>query len=420
MDESGLRDMLERAMREEPPMGQLARTALRTGIRLRRRRRAQSAATAAVAAVAVIGIVPALTTHGNSATSTQGMAYVAAFPDQVVPVNLTTGTAGQSVHVPEINLDLQSTPMAIAPNGRVLYVTGATGLVTPIDTTTNKAGQNIDLHSGPLSGITVAPNGKTAYVIAATGVIPVDLASRRARGLIRTPYATRVVVAPNGKFAYVLGQQDVIPIRVATSAGLRPIPVSWDSGIVFSPDGSTAYALSEHDKQRLGELIPINTTTNAVGKPIYLGFQAHNVVGVPHSGQAYVEADNGSVVPVNLITRAVGRPIEADAFLTGLTVAPDGKALYLFSIHAVRAGVVWQLTEISTARNRVVRNISIRGLTVVLFAISPDGRTGFVATAAGTASNPTWRLVPIHLADNKVGRPVPLGHLEPVEMVFAR
>jgi hypothetical protein len=417
MDESAVRDMLERATREEPPMGQLSLNALRTGIRLRRRRRAQSAATAAtaaVAAIAVIGIVPAVTTHGNTATSAQGTAYVAALQNRVVPVNLATETAGQSIHVPQINFDLTSTPMAIAPNGRILYVTSHTGLVTPIDTTTNKAGPNINLHRGPLIGITVAPNGKTAYVIAATGVIPLDLASRRAQGLIRTPYATSVVVAPNGKFAYVLGQQDVIPIRVATNAGLRPIPVSWDCGIVFSPDGSTAYALSEHDKQGHSELIPISTTTNAVGKPIYFGFQADYVVGVPHSGQAYVEDESGSVVPVNLITRAIGRPIKANAFNTALTVAPDGKALYLLSEGAVR-----QLTEISTARDKVVRKISINRLSFVLFAISPDGRTGFVATTAGTASDPTWQLVPIHLANDKVGRPVPFGHLVPAEMVFA-
>lgn len=418
MDENALRDMLERATREEPPMGRLPVNALREGIRLRRRRRAQSAATAAVAAIAVVGIVPALTTHGNVATRSAGTAYVATLGDEVVPVNLATDTAGQPIRVAYTR---SVTPMAIAPNGRTIYITSATGLVTPIYTTTNKTGTPINLHSGPLIGITISPNGKTAYVIAATGVIPVDLVTGKAHRMIGTSYAQGVVVAPNGKFAYVLGQQDVIPVRVATSTGLRPIPVSWDEGIVFSPDGRTAYALSMHEKQRLGELIPISTTTNAVGKPISLGFWGDRVVGVPHSEFVYVEDSNGSIAPVNLLTRTVGRLIKANLAFDLLAISPDGKALYgfsFYSISAARSGQ--QLTEIGTARGNLIRDIRIKGLLASLFAISPDGSTGFVATGGSSLADNTLQLVPIHLANNKAGRPIQFGRQQPAQIVFTR
>jgi hypothetical protein len=417
MDENALRDMLERATREEPPMGRLSVNALREGIRIRRRRRAKSAATAAVAAVAVVGLVPALTTHGNVAAGTRATAYVADGANRVQPLNLATDTVGQPTQVANMPLP---TPMATAPNGRTIYVVSATGLVTPISTATSKAGAPLNLHSGPLTGITISPNGKVAYVIAATGVIPVDLVTGKAHRMIRTSYAQSVVVAPNGKFAYVLGQQDVIPIVVATSAGLRPIPVSWDEGIVFPAGSSTAYALSAHDKQRLGELIPISTTTNAVGKPIYLGFWADNVVGVPHSRVAYVEDSNGSIVPVNLGTRTVGKHIQVNALPERLILSPDGKALYLFSIQEGGAVSAFRLTEISTARDVVVRNISIKGLTLGLLAISLDGRTGFVAAAEGSGIEARWQLVPIHLASNKIGTPIQFGHWQPLQVVFTR
>ncbi len=417
MDENALRDMLERATREEPPMGRLPIDALRKGIRLRRRRRAQSAATAAVAAVAVVAVVPTLATHGNVATSAQGTAYVAAWPNRIVPVNLATDTAGRSIPVATFE---SRTPMALAPNGRTLYVTSPAGLVTPIDTKTDKAGPPINLHVQQLGAITLTPNGLTAYVVAATGVVPVDLATRKVQRMIRTPYAERVVVAPSGKFAYVEGQQDVIPIRVATDTALRPIQVAWDEGIIFSADGRTAYALSEHDKQRLGELIPISTTTSAVGRLIHLGFQANTVVGIPHSRLAYLEEDKGPVVPVNLVTGRVGKAIDIDAFPGVLVAAPDGKAVYAFSsysISATRSG--FQLTEISTVRDTVVRDVHIKGLSFELLAISPDGSTGLVTAGEGSLTDMTEQLVPIHLANNTPGRPVQFGHRLPVAVVFA-
>lgn len=58
MDESSLRDLLQRATEPEPPIGQLAGNSLRAGVRLRRRRLALGAA-ASAAAVAAISLVVA-------------------------------------------------------------------------------------------------------------------------------------------------------------------------------------------------------------------------------------------------------------------------------------------------------------------------------------------------------------------------
>src|SRR5580658_6282848 len=64
MDDTWARELLERATALEPPMGPIARNALRAGLRLRRRRRAQGAAVTAVAILAA-GVVPSLALHGT-------------------------------------------------------------------------------------------------------------------------------------------------------------------------------------------------------------------------------------------------------------------------------------------------------------------------------------------------------------------
>ena len=67
MDERSLRGLLSQAVNAEPPLGPVARNALRAGIRLRRRRRAQSATAGAAVIAAAVVAIPALTgaPHGR-------------------------------------------------------------------------------------------------------------------------------------------------------------------------------------------------------------------------------------------------------------------------------------------------------------------------------------------------------------------
>jgi len=68
MDDTWARELVERATALEPPMGPIARNALRAGLRLRRRRRAQGAAVTTVAILAA-GAVPTLALHGTPPAS---------------------------------------------------------------------------------------------------------------------------------------------------------------------------------------------------------------------------------------------------------------------------------------------------------------------------------------------------------------
>ena len=69
MDERSLRGLLSQTVNAEPPLGPVARNALRAGIRLRRRRRAQSATAGAAVIAAAVVAIPTLTgaPHGRPA-----------------------------------------------------------------------------------------------------------------------------------------------------------------------------------------------------------------------------------------------------------------------------------------------------------------------------------------------------------------
>src|SRR5262249_25667749 len=60
MDETRLRELLDDALADEPPMGPVAQRALRAGLRIRRRRRTLTAAGGAAAVAAIsVGIATA-------------------------------------------------------------------------------------------------------------------------------------------------------------------------------------------------------------------------------------------------------------------------------------------------------------------------------------------------------------------------
>jgi DNA-binding beta-propeller fold protein YncE len=408
MDENALRGMLERATREEPPMGQISVRALREGIKLRRRRRAQGAAVAvAAAAIVAAGVVPAVASHDHGVTAGPAVrgrswAYAADYPGQVVPLSPTS--AGRAIRVPGMAWSGTGyTLMALTPNGKTIWVTGSNGLLTPISTASGKPGAPINLHTSGLEAVTIAPDGRSAYVTTSAGFLPVDLAGTGHVGqLIRARYATQVVIAPNGKFAYAITTTEIIPISISTGAVSPPIPVSYPGGLIFSPDGRTAYALSEHDSQGSNAtFIPISTLTNRVGTPVPIGGPVYGAAGVPGSWLAYVEYDSGKVAPVNLRTGRIGRAVQVNGFPSPMAVVPGGTSLYLYTYYqATKSTFGLKLTKFSITSDSVVSKLPIAGAWPGLIAVSPDGTTGYVTTTAGTGRHETYRLVEINLASD--------------------
>jgi hypothetical protein len=144
MDEIGLRVLLERAVEEEPPMGQLVSHSLFAGRRLAKRRRVKATIAAAVAVAVVSVAVPAafaaLRPGAGQPPATPGRARPTAYVwtsslawnaapvfghqpiDAVTPIRLSTGRAYKPLRFPG-----QIESLVAAPGGTAVYVFSYTG-----------------------------------------------------------------------------------------------------------------------------------------------------------------------------------------------------------------------------------------------------------------------------------------------------
>jgi DNA-binding beta-propeller fold protein YncE len=209
----------------------------------------------------------------------------------VTPINTATNTAGK-------NIKTGSEPLAIAipPNGKTAYVLNlgqgepGKGTVTPINTATNAAGTPIPLKDARFPDasnlMVMTPNGKTLYVADNTTLTPIDTATHTTLPAIRV--APRhgsdygAAITPDGRTVYVEGTFDkstrgfIVPVSITTGVVGKAIVLrGFPSSMAITPDGKTLYVLRAGAPE-FGlpqDVIPINTATNTVGKPIETGMQ---------------------------------------------------------------------------------------------------------------------------------------------------
>ena len=212
MDEAVLREMLERAAAVEPPIGPIARNAVRAGIQRRRRRRVAGAAAILAVAAAVVLTVPAVTGIRSIPVPATGTipatVWVANTGGQewVTPISTTTNQAGRPIG---LGRSIGGVAEAATPNGKMVYVvTLSTNRVTPISTATNTAGKPIKVGKEP-DAIAITPDGRTAYVASSGTVTPIATATNTASQPVTiNPVAGYNVAAspaitPDGKTIYV-------------------------------------------------------------------------------------------------------------------------------------------------------------------------------------------------------------------------
>lgn len=428
MDESTIRALLDRATESEPPIGPVARNALRAGRQLRRRRR--MAGTAALSGVAVVlaGGLPALTgairppaPPAHQGTGETAYVVVAGSPSDpghpslssVVPVGVGTNKPGRPIGVAGgTYYVLGATTAVTAPDQKSVYVLNQDS-VSRVSTATNTAGKPVSISQSvdPLD-IGITPNGKTVYAAGSGGLVPIRTATNTALRPIRAGDALNIAITPDGETLYVvhhLGTRPatVTPILTATNTAGRPIrlrlpatsPGSPDS-IAITPDGATAYVVDSVQEENVNSsyVSPVSTSTNVAGKPIKLtapGF-ADGIVITADGRTGYVLSSR-EVTPINIATNTAGPAISLPASAGAgkvLTITPDGKTVYVLTPRAV--------VPVSTATNTAAAPIAIRGGVGpgYVIAVSPDGRTAYVGGAAG--------LIPISTVTDTAGPPIRL------------
>jgi DNA-binding beta-propeller fold protein YncE len=157
------------------------------------------------------------------------------------PIKVGTGTGLRAI--------------AITPDGKTAYVAdvGGGGTVTPIGLAGNVVGAPITVGASP-SSIAIAPYGKMAYVTTSTGVTPINLTTNTPEKPIsvNTQFAQHnplaIAITPDGTRAYVVcGDGTVTPIELSTQSldSLIVLPGQPGQGnpIAIAPNG-TAYVVA--------------------------------------------------------------------------------------------------------------------------------------------------------------------------------
>ncbi len=174
----------------------------------------------------------------------------------VTGINLVAGTVGSP---DTLAGNAVITALAVTPNGATLLAvvnpTGySTGSVIPITVTSGTAGTAIPVGADPVA-IAVTPDGSTAYVVnAGDGTLtPISLATDSPGAPISVGVAPRAIaIAPGGGTAYVLGgnaNASVTPVTLAadpahdTAGAAISVPGGTPTAIALTPDGTSAFVV---------------------------------------------------------------------------------------------------------------------------------------------------------------------------------
>jgi DNA-binding beta-propeller fold protein YncE len=403
MDETSVRGLLATAIGEEPPIGPVARNAMRAGIRLRRRLRMRRAAGGAAAVVVVAAAIPA-----------------------------ATGVLGHTSAGPRTAAPFSAPKVPRVPTGMAYVINSGGGTVTPIDLATSTAGKPIDIAGEPVA-LTAAPDGRTAYVVTgATSshgpssnqtVTPIDLTTNTAEKPIIFPNPVdAIAITPDGKTGYVIDgfpSRTVTRVDLATDKTGKQVTLNEPpQEIAMAPDGKTAYlilAVATYNTGRPRNLYyfaRFDLATSKLGKRLELGGQPESMAIARNGKTAYLVSQLSSTVvtltPIDLSTlrtekaiRITVKPLPTNVnygIPLALAIAPDGMTAY------VADGVSSTVTAVDLGTGALGKPIRLTGkIGSDAIAISPNGAAAYVA------NEPSSTVTPIDLTTNRPETPIKIG-----------
>jgi len=299
------------------------------------------------------------------------MAYVAMSDGELVPLDVTTGTAEAPMRI-----EPDPTSVAVSPDGRYAYVAdGDAATVTAVNLETGTVGTpNQVANDATLTALAITPNGATLLAVAnPTGydtgsVIPITLAS----GSVGAPipvgaYPVAIAVAPNGGTAYVVnaGDSTITPISLASDTAGAALSVGVDPmAITITSSGATAYVLGGTGA---GTLTPITLAANP----------AQDVVG------AAVSVPGGTPA--------------------ALAIAPDGGSACVLGATGVGRVSLPAGTDLWTTSNA----------SYTAAAFSTDGTRALLGYTSGSSP----RVVVLNAGTDAAGTPIALSG-KPVSIAF--
>jgi DNA-binding beta-propeller fold protein YncE len=222
--------------------------------------------------------------------------------EMVTPIRTATGTKERAIRV--ASYKFYPDGIAMSPNGKTLYVlsdkpspSGSPdpGFLTPIRIATRRVQRAIRVGQGAFD-MAMAPDGRSIWVTTGSaGVVPISTASDIAGRAINVGYCAGcgLVVTPDSKTVYVTANNEVWPISAATDTAGQPFLLSGTDGPIYrpgaiavSPDGKTLYVIAEGLSRR--SVVVIQTATNSIVRLVPAGIDALQIIIAPSGKNGYV------------------------------------------------------------------------------------------------------------------------------------
>jgi YVTN family beta-propeller protein len=265
---------------------------------------------------------------------------------------------GDNTVVDTVHVGSSPQCVAVAPDGKHVYVGNADGTISIIETSSQT-----DTLSGTISGLpqpaalAVNATGESVYSLAFNpgSISVIDAATSSAIDTFRVGNdAVGIAVSPDGARAYVTNSSDntVSVVDTGSNTVVDTIKVqALPFGIAVSPDGKFVYVANAVAELDLGAVSVIDTSTDAIAATTPVVNPTFLTVN-PAGTRIYVVGNNASTVfAIDTSTLKIVATIAVGSALDGLGITPDGTRLYVASFNG-------SVSVIDTAVNKVVDTLT--------------------------------------------------------------
>ncbi len=276
--------------------------------------------------------------------------------------------------------------IAVAPNGKFAYITSAgSGVITVLDTATNKVTGTMNFHLGPTQSVSISPDSRTAYVSVygnhATPLVAfIDTATRTVTATVPVdnfqpgPSATsldgRFLYVPNHNLSPTGAHENVVDvIDLASKTVVQSIPTAANPHwVVFDKANGQIY-VSDH----LSTFVTVlNASNNSFVQNIEVGETPHAEALSPDGSRLAVTSfDGNEVFVINTATNKEIKVVPIGRNPLDVVYSPDGR--YLFTSDNEDNSV----TVIDTKTYTVVGHVAT-GKAPSSIAVLPNGQQAYV------------------------------------------